>query len=112
MYHHDIAWSGDNITAMSITAKVKVLHEARAKVAIMEQAIAADLNRELAALPAQYGFASVADFVAAGAKATGKHRSRKPGQAEVASAAETKSEAPARRNAEHGPSPLPRNGMR
>jgi DNA invertase Pin-like site-specific DNA recombinase len=81
---------------MSITTKIKELNEARTTVAQLEQVIAAELNSELAALPAQYGFASVADFVAAFEKAAGKRRGRKPGRAKAALAAAGKPEASAK----------------
>ncbi len=42
------------------------------------------MKSELAALPAQYGFASAADFAAAVTKAAGKPRGRKPGNATAA----------------------------
>ena len=71
---------------MSTTDRIKELAEARAQVANLEQAIAAELNSELAALPAQFGFASAADFVAAVTKATGKPRGRKPGTTKAAPA--------------------------
>jgi hypothetical protein len=81
---------------MSITTKIKELNEARATVAQLEQVVAAELNSELAALPAQYGFASAADFVAAFEKAAGKRRGRKPGKAEAAPTAAAKPEASAK----------------
>lgn len=67
---------------MSTIDKLKELNAARAKVASLEQAIAAELNTELAALPAQYGFESVVDFVAAVA-AAGKPSSQKTGKSKV-----------------------------
>jgi hypothetical protein len=88
-----------SFAAMSITTKIKELNEARATVAQLEQVVAAELNSELAALPAQYGFASVADFVAAFEKAAGKRRGRKPGKAkaEAAPTAAAKPEASAKK---------------
>ena len=71
---------------MSITDKFTELAEARAKVATLQVAIEAELNKELAALPASYGFASAADFVAAVTKAAGKRPGRKPGKAKPVSA--------------------------
>jgi hypothetical protein len=71
---------------MSTTDRIKELAEARAQVASLEQAIAAEMNSELAALPAQYGFALAADFVAAVTKAAGKPRGRKPGATKAAPA--------------------------
>jgi len=75
---------------MTTTEKIKELEAARAKVAELEQAIAAELNGELAALPAKYGFESVSAFVAAVARASGKRRGRKPGKAKIASVAGAK----------------------
>lgn len=79
---------------MSTTDKIKQLSEARATVANLEQTIAAELHSELAALPAQYGFASTADFVAAVTTAAGKRPDRKPGKATA--------EAPAKRASKKG----------
>jgi hypothetical protein len=59
----------------------KKLEAARAQLAILEQQVATDLNKELKALPEQYGFESVSDFIAAVRAASGKRRSRKPGKA-------------------------------
>ena len=67
--------------------KLKELEAARAKIASLEKSIATELNKELAALPAQYGFASAADFVAAVTKAAGGRPGRKPGKVKVAVAA-------------------------
>ena len=78
---------------MSTVSQIKELEKARAQVASLEQAIEADMNKELAALPAQYGFASAAAFVAAVEKASGKPRGRKPGMAKAAA----KSEAPVKK---------------
>ena len=66
-----------------VTDKIKTLAITRARVAELEKSIAAELNRELAALPAKYGFQSLPDFFEAvraasrgktrgGAKASGK----------------------------------------
>ena len=87
-----------NLAVMFTTARIKELEEARAKVASLEQAIAAELNKELAALPARYGFGSVADFFAAVTKAAGTRRGHKPGKtkAEVAPVTAVKPEATAR----------------
>ncbi len=83
---------------MSITTRINELNEARAKIAALEQAIEVELKNELAALPAQYGFASVADFVAAVTTAAGKRRGRKPGKVEAApTAAAAKPAAPAKK---------------
>jgi len=45
-----------------VTDKIKTLAITRARVAELEKSIAAELNRELAALPAKYGFQSLPDF--------------------------------------------------
>ena len=68
-----------NLTAMSIVAKNKQLKEPRAKGATKAKAMEARLNEELANLPTNYGFESVADFFAAVTKAVrtlGKHAGR------------------------------------
>lgn len=54
-----------------VTEKIKELEAARAKLADLEQSLAAQLSKELAALPAQYGFDSAADFIQAVKAATG-----------------------------------------
>lgn len=69
-----------------VTNKIKELEAARAKLANLESAIAGALNKELAALPAKYGFASTADFVRAVSAASGGgggkgRRGRKPAAA-------------------------------
>ncbi|ACB76809.1 mucin-associated surface protein (MASP) [Opitutus terrae PB90-1] len=48
-----------------VTDKIKALAATKAKVAALEKSIAAELNRELAALPSRYGFESVDAFAAA-----------------------------------------------
>lgn len=48
-----------------IIDKIKTLALTKAKVAELEESIAAELNRELAGLPEKYGFDSVPAFVAA-----------------------------------------------
>lgn len=64
--------------------KLKALAAAKAKVTQLEQAISAERSRELATLPAQYGFADVNSFVAAVKAASSKPRGRKPGAAKSA----------------------------
>jgi len=60
-----------------IIDKIKNLEASRAKVAKLEQQIAAELDKELAGLPAQFGFNSVDAFAAAvKAAAGGKRRKR------------------------------------
>jgi hypothetical protein len=61
-----------------VTNKIKELSVARAKVAALEQSIAAEMKSELAGLPAKYGFPSVGEFIAAVRAAAGKRRGRRP----------------------------------
>ena len=65
-----------------LTEKIKELEAARAKVDELEQKIAAERTSELAALPASFGFESVAAFVkavraAAGGKPVKRRKARK-----------------------------------
>jgi DNA-binding NarL/FixJ family response regulator len=69
-----------------VTNKIKELAEAKARLAQLEAAVAAQIKSELAGLPAQYGFASTAEFVAAVQAAAGKRRGRKPGAPAAAAA--------------------------
>lgn len=64
-----------------VSDKLKALEAARAKLADLEQSIASELGKELASLPAKYGFTSVDDFLSAVSAATGGkgRRGRKPG---------------------------------
>lgn len=64
-----------------VTDKLKELEATRAKLAELEQAVQAELRSELAALPAKYGFESVAAFVAAVRAAGGRRRGRPPTKA-------------------------------
>jgi hypothetical protein len=86
------------MAVMYTTDIIKELEEARARVASMEKTLEAELHKELAALPARYGFGSVADFFAAVTKAVGTRRGRKPGKAmaAVAPVAAVKPEAAAK----------------
>ncbi|MEX2045034.1 MAG: helix-turn-helix domain-containing protein [Opitutus sp.] len=63
-----------------VTNKLKELAATRAKLASLEQAIANELNRELASLPSKYGFASADDFARAvrAAGGVGRRRGRPP----------------------------------
>jgi DNA-binding NarL/FixJ family response regulator len=63
-----------------VTDKLKELEAARAKLATLEQSIAGELNKELAALPAKYGFASASEFVRAVNAAAGSDSSRGSGR--------------------------------
>lgn len=57
-----------------INDTLKKLEEARAKVSALEANLASERSKELAALPARYGFDSVAGFVAAVRDAAGGGR--------------------------------------
>lgn len=60
-----------------VTQKIKELKATQAKIAELEKSIAAQLAKELAALPEQYGFSSVEAFVqAVKASSGGKRRGR------------------------------------
>ena len=75
-----------------VTDKLRELEAARAKLASLEQSIAEELNKELAALPAKYGFASTGEFVqavnAAAGGGRGRRRGRPPGSAAKAAPAQ------------------------
>jgi DNA-binding NarL/FixJ family response regulator len=64
-----------------VTDKLKELEAARAKLASLEQSIQSELSKELAQLPAKYGFASADDFADAVRQAAGggRRRGRPPG---------------------------------
>lgn len=61
-----------------VTDKLQELATAKAKVAELERAIAAELRNELAALPNRYGFASTEAFLKAVRSAGSKWRGRQP----------------------------------
>ena len=61
-----------------VTEKMKELQAARAKLASLEKSIADELNKELAGLPAKFGFDSVADFIQAVKAATGGRKASRP----------------------------------
>lgn len=63
--------------------KLKELEAARAKLAALEASIADERTAELRALPAKFGFADAAAFLAAFTAAVGKRRGRKPGSKNV-----------------------------
>lgn len=63
-------------TCPMITDKIKALAAAKARVAQLEHSIASGLNRELAGLPAKFGFSDVGPFVRAVKAAAGGKRSR------------------------------------
>lgn len=60
-----------------ITNKIKELEAARAKITKLEQEVASERTKELKALPAQYGYANVADFIKAVKAANGGKTARK-----------------------------------
>jgi DNA invertase Pin-like site-specific DNA recombinase len=60
-----------------VTDKIKELDAARAKLASLEQSIADELSKELASLPAKYGFESANAFLAAVRAATGGRVARR-----------------------------------
>ena len=64
-----------------LTNTLKKIAALRAEAAALEAQVDAARAKELAALPAKYGFSSAADFVAAVSAAAGKPRGRKPGKA-------------------------------
>src|SRR3954467_9114031 len=68
-----------------ITKQIQELAATRAKVAGLEKAIAAQLNKELSALPGQYGFDDVNAFITAVKAASGGKRG--PGRKAKAKAA-------------------------
>jgi hypothetical protein len=63
----------------NVSAKLKELAATRAKLASLEQSVQSELNKELAALPASFGFGSVEEFVQAVRAAVGGPR-RGPGR--------------------------------
>lgn len=73
-----------------VTDKIKELEAARAKLASLEQSIADEMKKELAGLPARFGFESVDDFVAAVKAASGGRRGRRKGRAGAAKKAGVK----------------------
>lgn len=68
-----------------ITNKIKELAATRAKMLNLEKTIASQLNKELAALPAKFGFENVADFLKAVQAASGG-KGRKAGKQSKAKA--------------------------
>src|SRR3954470_12868161 len=69
-----------------VTDKIKELEAARARLASLEQSLTDQLNKELAGLPAKYGFDSVATFVKA-VKAAGDGRRGRRGRPPKAASA-------------------------
>jgi DNA-binding NarL/FixJ family response regulator len=70
----------------AVSAKLKELAAARARLASLEQAMQAELRKELAGLPAKYGFDSVDAFVDA-VRGTGTGGGRRRGRPAKAAAA-------------------------
>jgi hypothetical protein len=60
-----------------VIEKIKELEATRAKLAELESSVATELNSELAALPAAYGFTTVAAFLKAVKAASGRRGGRK-----------------------------------
>jgi hypothetical protein len=60
-----------------VTKQIKELEVTKAKISALEKSIAKGLKRELAALPHQYGFGSVVEFIKALKTASGGGSSRK-----------------------------------
>ncbi len=70
-----------------IANKLKKIEAARAQIAALEESVAAELNQELAALPAKYGFDNVNAFIKAlKAAGTGSRKRRGKGKAKAAKA--------------------------
>lgn len=69
-----------------VADKIRELETARAKLAALEQSITAELNQELAALPARYGFSDTAAFLAAVKTATGGASNGKRGRRKAVAA--------------------------
>ncbi len=61
-----------------VSAKLKELESARARLASLEQAVRDEMTKEMAALPAKYGFESAEDFIEAFRAATGARRRGRP----------------------------------
>jgi DNA-binding NarL/FixJ family response regulator len=61
-----------------VSSKLKALEAARAKVANLEAVVQTQLKKELASLPAKYGFAGVDDFVDAVRSASGRPSRGRP----------------------------------
>ena len=59
-----------------VTDKIKELARTKAKLVELERSVATELNRELAALPAKYGYDKLDDFVAA-VRAASRGRGRR-----------------------------------
>lgn len=64
-----------------VSAKLKELEAARAKLASLEEAVKTELHKELAALPAKFGFETADDFVDAVRAATGGRKASRSAKA-------------------------------
>jgi hypothetical protein len=62
-----------------VTAQIKKLEAAKARLAFLQKSVATHLQKELAGLPAAYGFDSVREFTAAVAAAAGGRRKSRTG---------------------------------
>jgi hypothetical protein len=63
-----------------IETKLKEIEAAKAKIAALEQSVAAELDKELASLPSKYGFDSAKAFIKAVKAATGGGKGRGTGK--------------------------------
>ena len=63
-----------------VTEKIKELEATKAKIVALEKTIATQLEKELAGLPATYGFDSVSDFIKAVVTASGGRRRKSKGR--------------------------------
>ncbi len=73
-----------------VTDKIKTLALTKAKVALLEKSIAAELNQELAGLPGKYGFDNLPDFFKAVTAASRGGKGRKAAKAAPAPASSGK----------------------
>jgi hypothetical protein len=64
-----------------VSSKLKELEAARARLASLEAAVQSELKKELAGLPAKFGFASAYDFIEAVRAASGAPRRGRPASA-------------------------------
>jgi hypothetical protein len=62
-----------------VTAQIKKLEAAKARLAFLQKSVATHLQKELAGLPAAYGFGSVREFTAAVASAAGGRKKGRTG---------------------------------
>jgi transposase len=63
-----------------VTKQIKELEVTKAKIAVLERAIAKRLNKELASLHGKYGFASIEEFIGAIREASGAPRKGRRGR--------------------------------